>query len=299
MKLKLLILFLFPLSCLAQFKGLWNGYITMENRDLNSSYILNIKEESDGIVRGDAYLYRVKYLKFLGKMNFIGTIEDGKLNLTELKLLINQRPITNEDFCYKEMLLEMIEKNNITHLTGPWSGALATGHGCPPGNVFLKRVDDKNSRFETIPDEIFAKLREEDKNLVQDSFLNTVFTDPHIINVHSRNVTVEITDNDVMDGDIISVYVNREKVISRLKIKKRQTKQIVKLSPNVHINEMVIFAHNLGDIPPNTCLMKVSDGITSQEVYIASSLQKSALIYFKYTPPVINKNNEVVKKATN
>ncbi|MEO5911499.1 MAG: hypothetical protein ABIP95_11470 [Pelobium sp.] len=285
MKFKLLILLLFPMSCLAQFKGLWNGYITMENRDLNSSYILNIKEESDGIVRGDAYLYRVKYLKFLGKMNFIGTIEDGKLNLTELKLLINQRPITNEDFCYKEMLLEMIQKDSITHLTGPWSGALVGGHQCPPGDVFLRRVDEKNSGFEAIPEEIFVKLKEEDKNVVQDSFLNTVFTDPHIINVHSRNVTVEISDYDVKDGDIISVYVNREKVISRLKIKKRPTTQIVKLSPKVHVNELVIFAHNLGEIPPNTCLMKVSDGITTQEIYIASSLQKSALIYFKYTPP--------------
>ncbi|MBU0696003.1 MAG: hypothetical protein KKE39_05690, partial [Bacteroidetes bacterium] len=54
------------------------------------------------------------------------------------------------------------------------------------------------------------------------------------------------------------------------------------LDPNSEINELIIYANNLGKIPPNTCMMVVDDGITQQEIYITSSLQQSALLYLRY-----------------
>ena len=73
----------------AQFKGIWNGYLDAEGKDFTSGYLLNIIEEKDGIVSGEAYLYGTNILKILGKLDFVGTIEGNKVKFMELKILIN------------------------------------------------------------------------------------------------------------------------------------------------------------------------------------------------------------------
>ncbi len=45
-------------------------------------------------------------------------------------------------------------------------------------------------------------------------------------------------------------------------------------------NELVMYAENLGSIPPNTALMVVTDGVRRYEVRITSDLQKSGVIQF-------------------
>ncbi|TKB98888.1 hypothetical protein [Pedobacter cryophilus] len=283
MKKFILILFLFPFSVLAQYKGIWNGFLTAENRTYRSYYILDVKEEFDGLIKGDAYIYRTNYLSFLGKMNFIGTIDGNKLHISELKLLINQRPITKEDFCYKNMVLELITKDSIIHLTGPWEGALANNaYRCDPGDVFLRRLNKEGNGLDPIPDDILAQIKKTE--LKPDSFLNTALTIPKVIDVQGKNVKIQISDYEKIDGDIVSVYLNREKVIDKAEIKKRPIERTVRLSQLVQINELVVYAHNLGEISPNTCMMTVDDGITIQKVFIESSLQKSALLYLRYKP---------------
>lgn len=88
---KLLLLLLLPFSALAQYKGIWNGYI---NNDAGgtSNYILNIKDEAEGVVKGDAYIYKRIQNIFEGKINFIGVIKNQKLNIKELKILFNKMP---------------------------------------------------------------------------------------------------------------------------------------------------------------------------------------------------------------
>ena len=283
MKFKILVILLFPLSALAQYKGIWNGFITAENRTYRSYYILDVKEEFNGLIKGDAYLYRTNYLSFLGKMNFIGTIDGSKLHITELKLLINQRPITKEDFCYKNMVLELLHKDTITHLTGPWEGALANNaYKCDPGDVFLRRLNKESNGLDPIPNDILAQIK--DTKFEPDSFLNTALTIPKVIDVQGKNVKIQISDYEKVDGDVVSVYLNREKVIDKAEIRKRPIERTVRLSQLVQINEMVVYAHNLGKISPNTCMMTVDDGLSIQKVFIESSLQKSALIYLRYKP---------------
>lgn len=46
------------------------------------------------------------------------------------------------------------------------------------------------------------------------------------------------------------------------------------------INELTMYADNLGSIPPNTALMVVTDGEKRYEVRISSDLKKSGTIRF-------------------
>ena len=50
------------------------------------------------------------------------------------------------------------------------------------------------------------------------------------------------------------------------------------------VNELVMYADNLGSIPPNTALMVVTDGDSRYEVRISSDLQRSGVIRFIHKP---------------
>ncbi|MBL0146731.1 MAG: hypothetical protein IPP48_14370 [Chitinophagaceae bacterium] len=47
-----------------------------------------------------------------------------------------------------------------------------------------------------------------------------------------------------------------------------------KQPPNIVVNELIMYAENLGSIPPNTAIMVVTDGGNRYEVRIASDLKK-------------------------
>lgn len=283
MKKLLLFLLLFPITVTAQYKGIWNGYITRYDGGETSNYILNIKDESNGIVKGDAFIFKKKFIVFEGKLNFIGVVKDGKLTIKELKILVNKMPNNYTFLCFKNMELELITKNDIDNLTGPWNGTMFNFSKCDPGDVFLRRfIEDKPNGFDAIPLDVLNSIRE--TAFVPDTFITTSLTPPKVVEVKSRFVKINIKDYQKIDGDIISVYVNREQIIKQHRLTRTPIEKRLRLDRTASISEVIIFAENLGRIPPNTCVMMVDDGFTNQEVFIESSLQKSAVVYLKYKP---------------
>lgn len=71
-----------------------------------------------------------------------------------------------------------------------------------------------------------------------------------------------------MDRNIVFVYLNREKVINKISLRKFPIERTIKLSQLIQINELVVYVHNLSKIFPNTCTMTFHDGLTVQEVFI-------------------------------
>lgn len=281
MKKFIFIFLLLPQLAKAQYKGIWNGYITRYDGGETSDYILNIKEESNGILRGDAYIFKNKHIIFEGKLNFVGVVKEGKLSIKELKILINKMPNRFTFLCFKNMELELVRKNDIVNLTGPWDGVSSNYYKCDPGDVFLRKfVSNKSNGFDDIPNTVMDSI----KNLAiePDTFINTSLTPPKVVEVRSRFIKISIKDYEKIDGDIISVYLDRYTIIKKHELKRAPVEKYVRLDRSASISELIILAENLGKIPPNTCLMIVDDGFTKQEVFIESSLQKSAVIYLKY-----------------
>jgi hypothetical protein len=284
MRFKYLLIFfiLLSFSLNAQYKGIWNGYLDADIEALNSSYLVNITSEKDGIVSGETYIYGNSYLKYLGKLDFIGTVEGGIIKMMELKLLINKTPTPILNICFKDLDLKLSQTDSLNSLIGPWEGDLGNQEKCDPGTAYLYKMNPDSTCKIPIPKFVLDYLG---RNRLPDKFLNTELSSPYIVFVKSRNVDVKLIDYDLNDKDIVSVYLNRNLVAEKVRIKPRPTVVSVVLNPFFFIQEMVVYAHNVGRIPPNTCLMEVDDGFSVQQVYITSSLQKSALIYFKYVDP--------------
>lgn len=99
------------------------------------------------------------------------------------------------------------------------------------------------------------------------------------INVDNRTVRIDLYDNGEIDGDSISLFYNDKLLLSG----KRLSEKPITLNITVEdgdVNELKMYAENLGSIPPNTALMVVTDGHKRYEVRITSDLQKSGVINF-------------------
>jgi hypothetical protein len=96
------------------------------------------------------------------------------------------------------------------------------------------------------------------------------------IEVESDSVRISFYDNGDIDGDSISVFVNNQPVLVKQELTSRALNIYIKLDSTRAVNEITMFAENLGKYPPNTALMLVTDGVNRHEVYLSSSLTQNA-----------------------
>ena len=106
------------------------------------------------------------------------------------------------------------------------------------------------------------------------------------MNISKPTIKIEIRDYLREDNDTVTVFVNRDEIIKRHRITHRPYKKTISFNKLTGLNEIIVYANNLGNIPPNTCVMIIDDGSTKQRVNIFSSKQSSAVIYLNYTPKV-------------
>jgi hypothetical protein len=102
------------------------------------------------------------------------------------------------------------------------------------------------------------------------------------ITTDAKTVEINIYDNGTVDGDTISVYVDKKLVLSKKRLTEKAIPLTLTLDENLPVHELVMVAENLGEIPPNTSLMVVKAGGKEYEVRITSTEQKNAVVIFKY-----------------
>jgi hypothetical protein len=88
----------------------------------------------------------------------------------------------------------------------------------------------------------------------------------------SENITIKIWDHGRQDGDIVSIYLNGVSVVSKYYLTYWKKEFNVKLDPKKS-NDLFLYAHNLGDSPPNTVSVEISDGKKSENIVLNSDLQ--------------------------
>lgn len=94
--------------------------------------------------------------------------------------------------------------------------------------------------------------------------------------VHDAKLTIELWDEQVEDGDVISLYVNDVKVIKNISVKKRVKKFNITLQPGP--NRILFFAENLGLIAPNTAALRIQAGDTEKFLYLHTDLEHNNLL---------------------
>ncbi len=119
-----------------------------------------------------------------------------------------------------------------------------------------------------------------EKKLVQKFEKRTTIYNKDLL-IEGDSVRVSFYDNGDVDGDIISVFLNKNPVLVKQELSARSLNIYLALDSAKEYNELSMMAENLGKYPPNTALMIISDGINRYEVYLSSSLTQNAAIRLK------------------
>ena len=103
--------------------------------------------------------------------------------------------------------------------------------------------------------------------------------------VNSPSISIDLYDNGTIDNDTIMVFDNKNLLLENKRLSYKATHFNVNFNKDNNRHEIIIVAHNLGTVPPNTALMVVKDGTSRQEIYITSTLSVNAMIIFELKKP--------------
>ncbi len=275
--LYLVLFYFFTVHLLAEgLNGIWKGNLTQGPGGCYPNYFieLQINFNNNNII-GKAYDYydttKFVRLSFTGKYNPV----TQRLVLIENKVLQSNIPAHCAP-CIKTYDLIYSKKGNEEMLTGDWKGHLDGNQmACPPGKIYLKKAAESDFKVDIEQSDTLAQIQESIK--LQPRAMETVKT----MIVDSPHITVRLYDNAEIDNDTITVFVNNKLLLYRQRLTEKPLTIDFIAFPDTEY-ELVMYADNLGLIPPNTALMIVTAGKKRFDVFMSSSEQKSASVKFIY-----------------
>ena len=110
-----------------------------------------------------------------------------------------------------------------------------------------------------------------------------------VIDVDSDSLKVTLYDNGEVDNDTISLFYNRELVAAKKLLSDKPLTFM--LAVDTTVNEIAMYAENLGKLPPNTALAVIYSGNKRFELGMTSTLIKNATIRFRYKPKTSDPKN--------
>jgi len=112
----------------------------------------------------------------------------------------------------------------------------------------------------------------DEKPVVRQSFDGRSINYVKELNVTGENIKINLWDHGRKDGDIVSIYLNGEAVVSKYLLE--YTKKVYELKlDSSKPNDLFLYAHNLGQFPPNTVSIEITDGKVSENVILNSDLK--------------------------
>jgi hypothetical protein len=241
--------------------GIWQGKLTQEPGGCFPEYYIELQIKTfNRDLEGISYDYfdTTKYVK----LNFTGTLAGGSrkaIMIAEKKILKERIPEECVP-CMKTYNLVYSRQHDEESLSGRWVGEdMGTIAGCPPGNIYLRRV--KKSAFE-------------EKKVRKTALARIYYVD-------SPDVHVSFYDNGIIDGDSITVFLDNQAIVSKKGLSLEPINVNLSLLPSREY-QMVVYAENLGTISPNTALVVITSGNKRYEILLSSNEEKNSSIIFIY-----------------
>ncbi len=100
--------------------------------------------------------------------------------------------------------------------------------------------------------------------------------------VKSRFVKIMVWDNKEVDGDKINLSLNGDWILKDYTLTRKP--KIIEVELKEGVNHIILYALNLGDIPPNTAAVAVNDNDKLQEILLESTLENCGALEIIYNP---------------
>lgn len=101
------------------------------------------------------------------------------------------------------------------------------------------------------------------------------------IEVKKRKLTLSVWDHNTVDGDIISLKLGPEWILTNYELTaKKHTMEVTLLG---FAEDLVLYAHNVGMVPPNTVTLSIYDGMSTQRHSLESNMETSESLRIVFT----------------
>lgn len=97
----------------------------------------------------------------------------------------------------------------------------------------------------------------------------------------SDSLMLTLYDNGTVDGDTVSVLMNGQLIFAQQGLSTTAAKKTIHIPAGTDSVSLVMFAENLGSIPPNTGLLIVEDGERRYEVRFSADLSSNSKIVLR------------------
>jgi hypothetical protein len=225
------------------------------------------------------------------KIGFTGSLNSDSIRLHEEERNVMQEIVPFPwEICIKNYALAYRKENTQEYLEGTWDGRGRNMDECIPGRIILARTIEaldeyiKANKDSVInPVQVIAETPPASIDF-NSSFLNTTPRKVREITVRNEKLQLQLNDYSQVDNDTVSVYLNRSPIAQNIWISKRAAVVNFKIDTRISLHELLLYAENLGKIPPNTSSLLIVDGPRTHRVQIESDKQKTAAIYLRYKP---------------
>jgi len=234
--------------------GTWRGKLTQGPGGCFPAYFIEMQVRVDGLkVYGSSY-------HFSDVTNFVKENFEGVYDSKSKSLTIQETGPTTFHVpadcvpCIKRYALALTQARDSQNLTGDWGGRMMNSQvTCPPGKIVLTKE------------------------------ASSIFNE---IKVDTGNLRLDFYDNAEIDGDTISVSVDKQMVVNHQMLTAKPITVNIRIDLVNTEHEVIMIAENEGTIPPNTALLIVTAGDKRYRLFLSSDVdQKKVLVRFIYEKP--------------
>ena len=160
------------------------------------------------------------------------------------------------------------------------------------------KIITSNPTTETTTDEVIVEKEVISTNTIaQNTIRNEPINLPWVlvgrenklvkkIITNSKSISLDLFDNGTIDNDTIIVFDNKKLLVNKKRLSYKSIHLDFNFTENMREHEVIIVAHNMGTVPPNTALLLFKDGKVRQEYFITSTNKINAKILIVYEPPI-------------
>jgi hypothetical protein len=285
--------------------GYWYGFANVKTNNSANNYLVEmVLQPEKNYVKGVLnYYFKNTFRSVQVKGNY--NAASRQLSLYDIPVVYHGSLSSREVDCIMNLHAKLRVSKEGSFLGGAFNGMPEYRNICADINFNLKMNADaskKDSVLKAISEykesvQVWTPSYDDTivaANVIQRKVTNYVTEKQYTerqnvvineIEVESDSLQVNLYDNGEIDGDMISLFYNQQLIVSNQKLTHKSIRMNLTMDTTKLINEISMFAENLGLIPPNTALLIINDGKNRFEVRLSSSLEKNATIRLKRKKP--------------
>lgn len=167
-----------------------------------------------------------------------------------------------------------IENSNAKPVTQPIENSIVKTTPTVPAQVPVVAANEINEKIAAPKTTPVAKIAAADVG-------NRTTLLQQTVSFRSDSLQISLYDNGEIDGDTVSVLMNGNVIMAKERLSTNAVRKTIYIPQETDSVQLVMYAENLGLIPPNTGLLVVKDGKDLYEIRFSGDLQKNAAILLR------------------